>query len=472
VADAARSDRATIRDLVALTALPGLWSNQGVSGIATALAEATLSMLRLDAVCVRAAAAGEPPYDVARCALPDAIATEVATRLAAWLDGQRGRGSGELAVPLRVAGVPFGIGAEDGALVAASTRPDFPTEHERLLLSVAANLAVVSMRGVRARDRERMATRAAHEATAIVETINRIGQMLAGQHGLKTLVQAVTDEATRLTGAQFGAFFYNVTNEEGESYTLYTLSGVSPEAFAKFPMPRNTALFGPTFRGEGIIRIDDVRKDARYGQHAPYHGMPPGHLPVTSYLAVPVVSRSGEVIGGLFFGHAAPGMFSERMETIMVGVSAQTAIAIDNVRLFEKEQRARAMAETASRAKDDFLAVLSHELRTPLNAVYGWARMLAAGRLDAEATARAIDVITRNARAQMQLIDDMLDVARIAAGKLRLDVRPVDLVEVIGAALDAVRPAADAKGVRLQSTLDPRAVGILNRAGFCGGSNP
>ncbi|MGH7388690.1 MAG: hybrid sensor histidine kinase/response regulator [Candidatus Rokuibacteriota bacterium] len=113
--------------------------------------------------------------------------------------------------------------------------------------------------------------------------------------------------------------------------------------------------------------------------------------------------------------------------------------------------------EAASRAKDQFLATLSHELRTPLNAVYGWARMLRSAALDPGTTQRALDAIERNASAQVQLIDDLLDVSRIVTGKMRLDVRPVALDGVIHAALDTVRPAAEAKGIRLQPLLDPRA---------------
>ena len=187
-----------------------------------------------------------------------------------------------------------------------------------------------------------------------------------------------------------------------------------------------------------------MTQDPRYGQSAPYHGMPPGHLPVTSYFAVPVVSRTGAVIGGLFLGHEKPAMFPERLEPIMAGVAAQLAIAIDNARLLEQEQRARAAAEAANRAKDEFLAMLSHELRTPLNAVFGWARMLRAGELEGEAVTRALDVIVRNANAQVQLIDDMLDVSRIVTGKMRLDVRPVDLAR--GRRGGARRRAAGRRG--------------------------
>jgi len=125
--------------------------------------------------------------------------------------------------------------------------------------------------------------------------------------------------------------------------------------------------------------------------------------------------------------------------------------------LLRREQQARAVAEAANRAKDEFLAVVSHELRTPLNAVYGWARVLQSGQLDPEAAERALATIVRNADAQVQLIDDLLDVSRVVSGKMRLDVRPVDLKAVVDAAVDAIRPAAAAKAIRLQTVLDPRA---------------
>jgi diguanylate cyclase (GGDEF)-like protein/PAS domain S-box-containing protein len=187
------------------------------------------------------------------------------------------------------------------------------------------------------------------EQTEVVETINCIGQILSAELDLQKVVQALTDAATELTGAAFGSFFYNVTDERGESYLLYTLSGAPREAFGHFPMPHNTDLFGPTFCGEGVIRIADVKKDPRYGKNPPYYGMPPGHLPVTSYLAVPVISRSGEVLGGLFFGHPEAGVFTERHERIVVGLAAQAAIAIDNARLFELVQNERTRAEATQK---------------------------------------------------------------------------------------------------------------------------
>jgi len=170
------------------------------------------------------------------------------------------------------------------------------------------------------------------EEARTLEVLNRTGTALAAELSLERLVQTVTDAAVELTRAQLGAFFYNVVDENGEAYTLHSLSGAPREAFANFPMPRNTPVFDPTFLGEGSVCSDDILADPRYGQDPPYNGMPPGHLSVRSYLAIPVVSRSGEVIGGLFFGHSEPGVFTQRDERIVTGIAAQAAIAIDNAR--------------------------------------------------------------------------------------------------------------------------------------------
>ncbi|HEY7807687.1 MAG TPA: PAS domain S-box protein [Croceibacterium sp.] len=201
---------------------------------------------------------------------------------------------------------------------------------------------------VRDRSHNRAAEEAILEERRALEVLNRAGSALAVETDLNKLVQVVTDAGVELSGAEFGAFFYNVENEDGESYMLYTLSGVPMEAFAKFPQPRNTAVFGPTFAGDGIIRSEDITLDPRYGLSAPYYGMPKGHLPVRSYLAVPVISRSGDVIGGLFFGHATAGMFDERAQATVQGLAAEAAVAIDNTRLvneLERELAHRRIAE-------------------------------------------------------------------------------------------------------------------------------
>ncbi len=133
----------------------------------------------------------------------------------------------------------------------------------------------------------------------------------------------------------------------------------------------------------------------------------------------------------------------------------------ERAQLLVQEQKARAEAENLNRLKDEFLSTVSHELRTPLNAILGWSQILRAKRADAATMNRALETIERNARSQAQLIDDLLDVSRIITGKIRLNVRTVELLPVIEAAMDTVRPTTDTKNIQMQSVLDPAAGPVL-----------
>lgn len=184
---------------------------------------------------------------------------------------------------------------------------------------------------------------------------NETGGLIASELNLEKLVNAVVDAGVSIVGADFGAFFYNTIGDEGEALVLYALSGAEREAFSSFPQPRATAVFAPTFHGEGIIRSPDITQDARYGLSAPHHGMPAGHLPVRSYIAVPVMSRSGEVLGGLFFGHSEVGRFGPDHERVIGGIANHAAAALDNSRLYAEarnEIRLRELAEASLRESD------------------------------------------------------------------------------------------------------------------------
>jgi len=303
------------------------------------------------------------------------------------------------------------------------------------------------------------------EEREIVETVSCAGRMLSAELKLDGLMQFLTDAATELVGAQFGAFFLNVPDESGGSYILCAFSGAQREHFEFLPPLMATDLFGPTFRGEEIVRTDDIKQDPHFGKNPPFYWMLSGHLPVTSYLAIPIVSRSGEVLGGLFFGHPEAGIFSERSERIVASLIAQAAIAIDNARLYAAEQKARAEAETANRLKDEFLANISHELRTPLHVMSGWVQLLRRGKLDARSAQQAMEVIERNLQAQHRIVEDILDVSRIITGNLPMEMAPVDLPLVIAAVSDSMRPAAEAKGIELQTTLDPKTNRVSGDAG-------
>jgi PAS domain S-box-containing protein len=285
----------------------------------------------------------------------------------------------------------------------------------------------------------------AHQQAAITKQLSDAGVTIAASLERGTIVQAVTDISTELTGAEFGAFFYRVFDQSGQSSTLYTVSGVSKSALAHVPQAW-PALCAPTAEGCSAVRIDDITESPRYAGKLPVSTMPGGDRPVRSYLAVPVKSK-GSVIGGLFFGHSSPGMFTEQHEQLSAGVASWASVALENARLYQ-------LAREADRLKDEFLAVLSHELRTPLNAIVGYARLLRGGILSGEKATRGLETLERNAGALTQIVEDVLDVSRIVSGKIRLDVQPVELALVVHNAVATVQPAADAKGVRVQTSVD------------------
>jgi len=282
----------------------------------------------------------------------------------------------------------------------------------------------------------------------IAQLLNRVGPMINSDLDDQKLTQNVTDLATEATGAQFGAFFHNSIGEDGEKYLLYTLSGVPREAFANFPMPRNTAVFGPTFGGHGVVRSDDITKDPRYGKSAPYHGMPEGHLPVHSYLAVPVISRSGEVLGGLFFGHEKPGVFTAQHEQMVAGIAAQAAVAMDNARLLAATRRseyqlARSNAEL-SRANTDleqFAFSASHDLQEPIRNISIFSEILSrryAGALD-EKGRESLEFIAAGAQRLHLLVRSLLTYAQ--SGENTVEQEEIESSDALEAALDALSSA-------------------------------
>jgi len=176
-----------------------------------------------------------------------------------------------------------------------------------------------------------------------------------------------------------------------------------------------------------------------------------------SSLIVPMMIKDN-VLGTLEVQAHENGAFNQEHAVALEMVANLAAVAIENVRLIETEAAAREAAETANRAKDDFLSVLSHELRTPLNAMLGWVRMLKAGVLDEENSERALEVIERNTRLQSSLIEDLLDVSRIISGKMRIETELVDLVSVVETVSETIQPLADAKGVSYRFSCEDEAV--------------
>ena len=233
----------------------------------------------------------------------------------------------------------FEVRRGDGRRITVHALDSALRDEEDALIGVIS--VVVDVSSQRAKERSLV------EERRVAETLKTVGQALSAELDLHRLLQAITDAGTELTHARWGAFFYNVVQPGQESYLLYTLAGAEQEAFAGFAMPRNTAIFAPTFGGERTVRLADVTAHSQYAANAPYFGLPPGHPPVRGYLAVPVVSRKREVLGGLFFGHPERDAFDETDERLVEGIAAQAGIALDNARLFE-EKTAVARALQAS----------------------------------------------------------------------------------------------------------------------------
>ncbi|WP_206185527.1 ATP-binding protein [Sphingosinicella sp. CPCC 101087] len=344
--------RRALRDVVALSTLPAMWFGAPPLRIAESLSSALFTTLQPKLVCVACASArdGTPvaAAQTGRYSSDPELAERLAPAVLAWarvhdpdepLVAPDPFGSGSLRLSVRA----VGHHAEFGAIAIAFPPEGEPSATQQLLMSIAATQAATAVQNYNLLGSLR-------SESQTLEILNRTGAALAAELDLQSVVQRVTDAGVELTGARFGAFFYNVLRESGEKYLLYTLSGAARSDFEKFGMPRATAVFHPTFMGEGIVRSDDITRDPRYGKNDPHWGMPAGHLPVRSYLAVPVTSRSGEVIGGLFFGHTQPRRFNDRHERLMIGIAAQAAISMDNARLFQAVQKELAERERAEAA--------------------------------------------------------------------------------------------------------------------------
>ena len=303
-------------------------------------------------------------------------------------------------------------------------------------------------------DQVKRAQEALRDETRVLELLNNTGAALASTLDLPALLQETVDAATRISGARFGAFYYDDAGEVHDSVA---------------PLPSASAVNGISLRQADAIATE-LRQGAAMRQNdllAAPDASAGAAPPLRSCLSLPVSSRSGLLLGRLLLGHPQAGMFSARSERIVSAIAAQAAVALDNTRLYaaatraaeerkvllDSEREARADAERTNQLKDDFLATLSHELRTPLSAILGWAQVLRRGTRDQADLHRGLQSIERNARAQAQLIEDLLDMSRITSGKVLLDLQTIVPASIIASAIETLRPAADAKHIAIHSNI-------------------
>lgn len=299
------------------------------------------------------------------------------------------------------------------------------------------------------------AQEAVHQRTRMLEGVNRVSGELVAELDLERIVQSVTDAGREVSGAEFGAFFYDqFGGGEGSRPTLYTLSGASLQQFEHLGLGRQSPVLGPTFRGEAVVRSADLPHDERFRD-----ALVAGELRVRSYLAVPVVSRAGEVLGGIIFGHREPDVFTDETERIVSAIAAQAAMAIDNAKLYhalERELREKRRTESelltaqtqlqahaalleqrvqertqslreAITQMEEFSYTVSHDLRAPLRAMNTYAQALMedyGAQLD-DTARHYLERIQRSSQRMEKLTHDVLTYSRLARSEVRL--APVDL---------------------------------------------
>ncbi|HEY9763368.1 MAG TPA: PAS domain-containing protein [Trichocoleus sp.] len=266
------------------------------------------------------------------------------------------------------------------------------------------------------------------------------------------VLNIITDQAYRIIGCHQVAVSLGVDQNESQAvnsvylsdkYAQWRTSGSEPDSFGFYTAACNQNC---------LIRMTQVQMEAHPYWQA-FSQETDKHPPLRGLLAVPLMSREGQNLGVIQLSDKYEGDFNEEDEAFLMQLAQLASIAIENTHLYEAEQKARAAAERANRIKDEFLAVLSHELRSPLNPILGWTALLQTRKLNEEKTAEALAIISRNAKLQTQLIDDLLDVAKILRGKLSLQVAPVNLVTAIDFAIDIVKTAAMAKSIQIHPKL-------------------
>jgi two-component system CheB/CheR fusion protein len=328
------------------------------------------------------------------------------------------------------AGYPLLFETDTLGVVAVFSREPLESRILKELELAADSIAQFLSRKLGEEDRARLLHETL-EARAEVEVLHEIGKTLSAELDLQKLTQAVTDAATRLAKAEFGMFYYNTTDEQGERYGLHALTGIPREAFENFPISSRTAVFGPVLEKRCVIRSSDISHETGHAHNETHAGLPTDQLRVKSYLAVPVISRSGEVIGALFLGHSRVGVFREREERLVTNLAAQAAVAMDNARLVDQlerkvDERTARLQETISELQA-FSYTVSHDLRAPLRAMQSYAQVLLED-CSAELSEPARNYLTRIEHAGSRLdrlIQDVLTYSRISRSEVKLV--PLDL---------------------------------------------
>jgi signal transduction histidine kinase/DNA-binding response OmpR family regulator len=269
---------------------------------------------------------------------------------------------------------------------------------------------------------------------------------------LDTTLQAITDAARDIAGAHQSMTMAALGQSAEHAHTAISLSAKYPPGPALPSLPTEQALYQFASSRNGTLRMTQTELETHPAWSGTLGGaeqMPP----MRGFLSAPLRGASGRTIGLIQLSEKTDGDFTYEDESLLAELANVGSIAI--------QKCLHAEALEANRLKDEFLGTLSHELRTPLNAILGWARLMRMGQVDPANLARGLEVIERNVSAQAKLIEDLLDISRITSGKLILSVRPISLLPLLEAAIDAQRPAVATKQITLSATLNPHSAPVL-----------
>jgi PAS domain S-box-containing protein len=288
---------------------------------------------------------------------------------------------------------------------------------------------------------------------AATQHLQTISTLLVQEDNVDALYGQTLDAAVAIMDADFASI--QMVEPTGDQLRLLGHRGFSEEAARFWAVVRPDSKCCCAFAlqtGQRVITPDVLRSDAGVGQdHLEIYA----RAGIRAVQSTPLMSRWGRMLGMISTHWREPHEPLERDLRLFDLLARQAADLIERARGEQQLRESEENLRRANQMKDDFLATVSHELRTPLNAVLGWAQMLRSGTLRPDMTERALEALERNARAQAQLVDDLLDVSRIISGKLQIRSGPVNLAAVIASALDTLRPAANSKGVSLQVSADP-----------------
>jgi PAS domain S-box-containing protein len=296
--------------------------------------------------------------------------------------------------------------------------------------------------------RERAARSEAERAAEMVRRLQRVTDTALSHLTLDELLTEMLGRLQDLLGADAAAIL--LVTEDGKYLTGRAAIGLEEEARVRVPMGRGVA--GRIAISRAPVIVDDLSKVEVVSSILSTHAR--------SLVGAPLIIED-RVIGVIHVETLEPHTFTPDDLNLLQLAADRVALAIEHARLYEAELRARIEAETANRTKDEFLATISHELRSPLNSILGWVTLLRDGGLREEAANRALETVERSARTQNRIIGDLLDVSRIINGQLDINVRTLEPAPVIEAGVEAVRPTADAKGVRLHVALDKKTGPII-----------